>query len=325
MTAAGRVSAMDGWRGCAILLVLIGHFSPLPFINTGRLGVELFFGLSGCLIGAILFGQGKGVRDFAINRFSRVVPSMWILIILTLPIARWREDHQIKLVAYSALGLGNYFPEVAYRFQHLWSIGVELQGYLFLAAVALICRRTGLKPALLILVAILSSWACTGYLAWQGTDEYYHTYWRFEHRMTAMAFGVALVGMGPEALRRWPHWSVLAIAGAALQLTLVPDVLKYSLGSALCAAGCAKLWFDARSTSSVATWLTSPLLIFMGGASYSIYLWQQIFFFEKENLTAPLACASAVVVGLLAHFVWDKKVHLLSRKLLFSAFGAIKV
>ena len=52
-----HIGYLDGWRGMAILLVLIGHFYPIKAMNLGTLGVDLFFVLSGRLMADILFVQ----------------------------------------------------------------------------------------------------------------------------------------------------------------------------------------------------------------------------------------------------------------------------
>ena len=44
-----RIDYLDGWRGLAILLVLISHFIPsITGADLGRFGVDIFFVLSGC-------------------------------------------------------------------------------------------------------------------------------------------------------------------------------------------------------------------------------------------------------------------------------------
>jgi len=50
---------LDGWRGLAILLVLEGHFLSILPLNTGRLGVDVFFCLSGFLMRALCRFQWK--------------------------------------------------------------------------------------------------------------------------------------------------------------------------------------------------------------------------------------------------------------------------
>ena len=42
-----RIHYLDGWRGVAILLVLVSHFTLINGVNFGRMGVDVFFVLSG--------------------------------------------------------------------------------------------------------------------------------------------------------------------------------------------------------------------------------------------------------------------------------------
>ena len=51
-----RIPALDGWRGVAILTVLLSHF-VLVFQGAGTFGVEIFFALSGYLISDMIFFQ----------------------------------------------------------------------------------------------------------------------------------------------------------------------------------------------------------------------------------------------------------------------------
>ena len=52
-----QLSYLDGWRGLAILLLLVGHFLPVPGVNLGAIGVRLFFALSGFLMVRLLITQ----------------------------------------------------------------------------------------------------------------------------------------------------------------------------------------------------------------------------------------------------------------------------
>jgi peptidoglycan/LPS O-acetylase OafA/YrhL len=88
---AQRVLALDGLRGVAIFSVLIWHYvvgqlhpvpGTLPAYGLRVLGftwggVDLFFALSGFLVGGVLIdGRGRpgALRRFLIRRGSRIVP-----------------------------------------------------------------------------------------------------------------------------------------------------------------------------------------------------------------------------------------------------------
>jgi peptidoglycan/LPS O-acetylase OafA/YrhL len=89
----GRVPELDGIRGLAILLVLIWHYvlceaSPpllFRFLNITWSGVELFFVLSGFLIGGILLDHRDApayFRAFYVRRACRILPLYYGLLIL---------------------------------------------------------------------------------------------------------------------------------------------------------------------------------------------------------------------------------------------------
>jgi peptidoglycan/LPS O-acetylase OafA/YrhL len=96
---AGRIRELDGIRGLAILLVLVQHYVldaaiiPVPgwkshilaLLRLAWSGVDLFFVLSGFLIGGILIDAKKTenyYRTFYMRRFHRIVPLYYLWLIL---------------------------------------------------------------------------------------------------------------------------------------------------------------------------------------------------------------------------------------------------
>lgn len=302
-----RNPQLDAWRGVAILGVLFGHFVSIRYINFGRVGVELFYALSGSLIGQLLFVKGDDLRAFAIKRFARVVPSMWLFCVGAIAIEAIRTGQMAEGVPFALVGLANYF-QLPERLAHLWSVSVELQGYLALGLTAWLCRRLRWRPHQVIMVVILASWMLTAVAALHKVDEYYATYWRFEYRLTAMLGAAALVSFGVDKLRNLPPWWLFSMAGIVLQCNPVPDSLKYTLGSLAIALGCVKL------KGQPVPWLESPVLIYMGTVSFSLYLWQQLAFVEVNELGKPLALCIALATGACAHHLWDDKLHKLCRE-----------
>ena len=68
-----RFGYLDGWRGIAIAMVLISHFLG-DLGSYGRMGVDVFFVLSGLLMANILFVKRMPLSKFYKRRFSRVFP-----------------------------------------------------------------------------------------------------------------------------------------------------------------------------------------------------------------------------------------------------------
>jgi peptidoglycan/LPS O-acetylase OafA/YrhL len=98
ISPSGRIPALDGIRGLAITLVLWFHAAPaglphhprlawfLKFGSIGWRGVDLFFVLSGCLIGGILLDAADSPSYFStfyIRRACRIVPLYALLLLLT--------------------------------------------------------------------------------------------------------------------------------------------------------------------------------------------------------------------------------------------------
>ena len=79
---ATRLDYLDGWRGVAITLLLLGHFFPLKGLALGTAGVDFFFALSGLLMGKLLFIQKTPIPVFYKRRISRIFPAHYFFICL---------------------------------------------------------------------------------------------------------------------------------------------------------------------------------------------------------------------------------------------------
>lgn len=85
-TSPQRIPALDGLRGCAILLVIAAHTGTPQNQSLGAAGVTLFFVLSGYLITSILLrghlADGRPVRlkSFYIRRARRLLPALAVLL-----------------------------------------------------------------------------------------------------------------------------------------------------------------------------------------------------------------------------------------------------
>lgn len=153
-----RLPALDGLRGIAILLVLIWHytgpFKPaddslgyyfLKCLGLSWSGVDLFFVLSGFLIGGILIdnrGASNLLRVFYIRRTLRIFPLYYLIFLTFLAFLicgssiQWLVADPLPIWSYATftqnfvMGFQNRFGP--HFFDVTWSLAVEEQFYLFL-------------------------------------------------------------------------------------------------------------------------------------------------------------------------------------------------
>jgi peptidoglycan/LPS O-acetylase OafA/YrhL len=146
--AGGRVAALDGLRGLAILGVLLFHTGHLA---GGFLGVDLFFALSGYLITGLLLREAAATGSVSLiafwgRRVRRLLPALAVMLAGVTPLV-WALGSpdmlrttlsdgpwvQANLVNWHLLaeesGYWDRFGE-ARVYEHLWSIAVEEQFYL---------------------------------------------------------------------------------------------------------------------------------------------------------------------------------------------------
>ena len=169
--SGGRLPELDGLRAVAILLVLAYHALPhVPVrwiqqdVNIGWVGVDLFFVLSGFLIGGTLLDHRAAPNYYSVffaRRFFRIVPLYALvvapgLLVVGLGCQRWFAGHSLANQPTSAIWFCPFFLQnVAVSLFWLlpkyliptWSVAVEEQFYLLLPPLV---RR--LKPRQLRLI-----------------------------------------------------------------------------------------------------------------------------------------------------------------------------
>jgi len=144
-----RLHGLDHLRAIAIILVMIFHYYPSPewlepVAKIGWSGVDLFFVLSGFLIGSQLLNEFKknnniSFRNFYIKRFFRIIPVYLVVLILYYLLPNLREGSGLpslwKFLTFTQnLGLD---LENSSSFSHAWSLCIEEQFYLLLPIVIL--------------------------------------------------------------------------------------------------------------------------------------------------------------------------------------------
>jgi peptidoglycan/LPS O-acetylase OafA/YrhL len=178
-----RIRELDGLRGLAILAVLLCHYlsgqehgNLTPWLrqmisasNIGWTGVDLFFVLSGFLIGGILLDERDAphyFRAFYLRRVHRILPIYygWTLLFAVVVLASFSgwfglaspDRGELWVVPVQLAFIQNLFsswtPLQTKWFAATWSLAVEEQFYLF---VPLLIRWLPRRRLVAILVAIV--------------------------------------------------------------------------------------------------------------------------------------------------------------------------
>ncbi len=250
-SAAGRVPALDGLRGIAILAVMLLHFRQYGVMDGGSTwetvysgivgfgwsGVNLFFVLSGFLITGILYDSRRDphyYRVFYARRTVRIFPlysAALAVYFIAIPYARYRS-HDPDLV--DSAGTAAQFCTWAYLLnwlmgvrgftvvpaliQHFWSLSIEEQFYVVWPWVV----RSLTRRRLMQVCAALAIGALASRVVLQAMHMPTAAFaWTF-CRTDSMALGalIALAARDPDdwsRLRRfvWPAM-VASAAGLAL-------------------------------------------------------------------------------------------------------------
>lgn len=219
---ASRLIQLDILRGIAILMVIWNHLGITkaapgawePFVKLGHdagwTGVDLFFVLSGFLIGGLLFKELRthgqlDVRRFLIRRAFKIWPLYYLFVVTITLLLIATSLHSGKRSAWEAAGLmfTNYLHIQNYLESarpHTWSLAIEEHFYLALPCLLLFLSRrkkVHLFPAIAVFIMLLCP--LMRYLTLVGimpsgvhSSFGHHLYYPTHLRMDALTFGVLL-------------------------------------------------------------------------------------------------------------------------------------
>jgi peptidoglycan/LPS O-acetylase OafA/YrhL len=308
---SGRLPALDGVRGLAVLLVFVYHaVRQLPYtagpealvhriVNAGWIGVDLFFVLSGFLITGILLeakGSPSYFRTFYVRRVLRIVPVYLVFLAVILWVApaaalatpaqaaamrdaqSWYWTHTVNLmIARSGWGAGSWHSG------HIWSLSLEEQFYILWPALVFVLSRRGLVRATIAIVAGVS----IARAVMVGIDvSSTAIYVLLPTRMDSLATGALLAALSRDvdAWSRVRRWAAPAAIGAAVVLTTVfyrdsllhsaitTQVVGYPMLAVLSGALVVSA-VDESACSRTARFWSHPMLRLLGRYSYGLYIW----------------------------------------------------
>ncbi len=297
---------IEGLRAVAVGTVLLFHMG-VPWVDGGFAGVDIFFVISGFLITSLLLREAGrsgsiSIVDFYARRARRLLPAASVVLLFTVvagyrlmpPAGRGDLGTDVITAALYVINWGLAFRAVDYLnegadvspLQHYWSLSVEEQYYVFWPLIILVglvvARRLGVRPmrmlfGVLAVVAAASLAYSVVHTAADPATAYFYT----TTRVWELAIG-ALTAFAVDRLRRTLSHTVATVMATVGLLMIAYAALVFSkgtpwpgsaalvptVGTALViAAGC------ASQTTIPARLLSLKPMTWLGGLSYSVYLW----------------------------------------------------
>jgi peptidoglycan/LPS O-acetylase OafA/YrhL len=291
---------IEGLRAIAVSLVVFRH-AGLPFLQGGFIGVDVFFVLSGYLITALLTKElnssGRvNLSRFYARRIRRLLPASSLVVVFVCliqsitasPIAQFAVlKAALATMVYSS---NIYFAHIQlYYFAqsyatnpllHTWSLGVEEQFYfiwpIFLLLLWRLVAKFRIRILVLLAITFVSFTSCILLTALNPVTAF------FESPARAWEFSLGgLLSLVPlpwltahETLCKW--FGIAGLIILILSSALIKDSSSFPgyIAAIPVLATVAILQAGAGAPGSlVPRLLNLRLLQYLGGISYSLYLW----------------------------------------------------
>src|SRR5437899_5422521 len=333
-----RQPGLDLLRALAIIVVVIYHAALFGFKLPGRvdrfgwIGVDLFFVLSGYLIGGQLLAPLARNQRIKLGRFFsrralRILPAYLVILAIYIFLPSWREYPEMSPWWRFVVSVQNIGLHGGTAFSHAWSLAVEDQFYLCLPFILLFTNRWPRAAIIVPCVIVFGGIALRTFLAYQNLDEtgvsfrgfqawiYYPTWTRLD----PLVFGVALAAIEKFRRQWWQHliscapwlWlpGLMLIAyalylGEGDYINVAASIWQFPL----IALGMAALLVCAISPRLLVRRVAIPGAAFIPSIAYSTYLIQKLvihfvghFCFNHDiaftSVSALLGVALCVYVG----------------------------
>ena len=243
------------------------------------------------------------LRDFYIRRFSRVIPALIVFLCAAFAVSvLLKYDFTISEFIASLFFLRTYYPVTPEYFStqlptgHLWSLNVEEHAYIIMSVLSVILiARTRLASVLLGIYVLSMTVNFYNYFQLPAL-EFEHSLIRTESAIGFIAFSAAynLIRI-KYSIKVHPQVPlILFLLALACYVSTVPIWLTFLLSPVFLGIAVNHLVEAAKSIQNVL--LFRPLR-WLGILSYSIYLWQQIFY--KLYYALPGGAITGFVLSIL--------------------------
>ena len=302
---------IDGLRAVAVISVILFHLNS-SWLPGGFLGVDIFFVISGYLIGGILFRKLStntfSLRNFYLRRMRRILPAFFAVVIFVLVVGgqlmvpgsdEWNNTRSSALWSvffsgniFSAQNTDYFAPAVEMQpLNHLWSLGVEEQFYflypLILLVIMFVVRSASKQGAklntpviwVLVLLTVLSFSRAFFPMSYHDTElvAYYLPHLRFGELLIGGILAVAVSNVTKEiSSTRANVVGSLGLLVLVICLTIsFPNKIPWFPGfaAAIPCIASAGIIYAGFGNNWVKKFLSNRAVVFVGKISYSLYLW----------------------------------------------------
>jgi peptidoglycan/LPS O-acetylase OafA/YrhL len=315
-----RIPSLDGLRAVSIAAVICSHLlwhgeaGAHALIRTalGRMGVQVFFVVSGFLITRMLIAEREANGRISFGRFFerralRILPPYVVYVGTAITLA-WLVGVPMPAadIAHALTFTMNFASDrSSWALAHGWSLSTEEQFYLAWPALAVFFGWKRVRwLAVVVMLAPLVSFAAAGALP--------SIHW-FPNGVDGIAAGCVLALAWERGWLTRVVRSPAPVAGAALLVARIV-LAPYHVGTLLEAmSGPAIALVVARavvdSQTLIGRGLNARAVVWIGQLSYSLYLWQQLFTrptLEREPLPVPLAVGCIIACAMLSYYIVER-------------------
>lgn len=307
-----RIPSLDGLRAISISLVILGHWvskhHQLAVLSVyANVGVRIFFVISGYLITTLLLREQQksrriSSRDFYARRAFRILPAAFTFIAAVF-VLHWGEMRWYDIAA-AMLYLVNFDFACPWFLAHLWSLAVEEQFYLLWPAILNKWFRYRVR-VLIAVVAIAPIYSALCYRlkvpgGGYGTFPAVANNLAMGCLLALFASRIRMVGRGMAcvmliAVALIPHFPANTPGRTLLMLFVLWPLMHLSIAGMV-----------LHVMQSPYRFLNLGPVVFLGRISYSLYLWQQLFFFRPEPLPIFVALPLSLGFACLSYFLVEQ-------------------
>jgi peptidoglycan/LPS O-acetylase OafA/YrhL len=297
------IPSLNGLRALSILFVVIGHAEARDFHlkdTTGaQLGVTIFFIISGFLITYLLMKEEQGndghisLKGFYLRRIFRIFPVYYALLFVyfvlqVLGLLQFTASSWLSSITYTK-NFNHNSPD--WETAHLWSLSVEEQFYLVWPTVFYFFKRYRALFAMAVVAVV-------PFVRLWGNYDVLHLCTRADALMAGCLFALyydQVSDMINTHARKLLVLPFAGLLGCLCAKRLINILFKHSHNAEKAAFAfggscgtvavlCVGLILVISINYTNNPWfrfLNLPFMNYLGKLSYSIYIWQQMFFSTK--------------------------------------------